>query len=149
MADAKDDIYYTACLLEYIARHTMNWRKDIANYIGVEGIRTIFRLAEVDHCLSFEQVCDELVEFHEIPNGNFAPEKEVEKPPSFLGIGRNYARLVWDIQPDETKYPDALYEIFCSKVSEWMCNYKSAFFYSPRDYILYAYQTACEGSPSS
>lgn len=142
MADAKDDILYVACLIEYISRHTMNRRGDVATAIGVQGIRDLFSDAEVDHCLSFEQVCDEIVTHYNLPNGNFAPEKNVENPPFFLKIGKNYARLVQDAQPDEAKYPEELYRILCSKISEWMCDYRSAFYYSPSDYLLYAYQSA-------
>ena len=141
MADAKDDIFYVASLLEYIARHTMNHRKDVATAIGVQGMKDLFSDAEVDHCLSFEQVCDEVIERYNLTNGDFAPEKDVETPPYFLSIGKNYARLVANAQPDETKYPEELYRILCSKISEWMCDYKSAFYYSPSDYLLYEYQS--------
>lgn len=135
MANYQNDIFYTASLLEYLARKTKNTRKTIAEKIGIDGIREIFRYADVNHCLSFEQVSDELIEQYQIDTGDFAPEEEISSPPDFLAIGQNYANIVVDSEEDPNKYPETLYEVFCSKVAEWMTLYDNAFFYSPRDYL--------------
>ena len=64
--------------------------------------------------------------------------------PSFIDIGKKYARLVEDAQPDETKYPEELYKILMSKVSECMTECNSEFYCSPRDYLLLAYRSKLE-----
>ncbi len=137
---AKNDIFYTATVLEYIARKTKNRRADIAEMIGVDGIRQIYEFADVNHCLPLAQVSDELVKEHRIVEGDYSPESLVNKPPSYTAIGKVYARLVEDAQEDSQEYPKELFLVFKSKIAEWMTNYKSAFFYSPRDYIFHSYQ---------
>ena len=58
----RNDIYYTASLLEYLSRKTKNRRADVARLLGVKGIAGVYEFAEVNHCLSFDQVADELIE---------------------------------------------------------------------------------------
>lgn len=144
MADHKNDIYYTASLLEYLARKTRNRRDDLARYLGVEGIAAVYRFAEVNHCLPFEQVAEELIRLHHIPGGSYYPEalfqEEGRQAPRPTQIGKSYANLVCDIQQDPEQYPQALYDILCSKISTWMTEYHSAFYYSPRDYIRYRWE---------
>lgn len=144
MTDAFNDILYTASLIEYVARETKNKRRDIAQYLGVDGIRSLYELAPMNHCLTFPQVSDETIDRFNIHEGTFAPEKLAKTVPSIIAIGKNYARLVEDAQPDETSYPEELYNILMSKVSEWMTEYNSAFYYSPRDYLLLAYRGELE-----
>lgn len=53
------------------------------------------RLAEVNHCLSFEQVSDELIEDYNISDGTFDTVAECRYTvPSFTSIGRLYQGLV-------------------------------------------------------
>lgn len=140
----EDDIYFTASLLEFTARTTHNRIADVAKAVGVSGIARINQFAQVSHCLSFEENRDELVEKYHIEEGSFdplgtKPEKIAE--PGFLSIGRSYSNLVVDVEKNPENYPQTLYDILCSPVSREMSNYRSAFFCSPRDYLLYAYQT--------
>lgn len=144
MKNHRNDIYYTASLLEYVARRTKNRRSDIARFLGKEGIAFIDRYADINHCLPFEQVSDELIETYRISEGTYYPEalfqNEESTPPKHTQIGKAYANLVCDIQPDPEQYPSALYDVLCSRISEWMTDYRSAFYYSPRDYILYRWE---------
>ena len=41
------------------------------NQIGEDGIKKLLYDAEVDHCLSFEQVSDEVVDYYKIKQGDF------------------------------------------------------------------------------
>lgn len=58
----KNDVLYVCDLIETIARKTKNHRQDVIRHFTKAGIRQRLRLAEVNHCLSFEQVSDELIE---------------------------------------------------------------------------------------
>ena len=139
----EDDIYYTASLLEFLARSTHNRISDVAQALGIDGISWIYEFANVNHCLSFEQVSDEMAERYHLKNGTFdalASKPEGIREPSFLSIGRSYSDLVVDVEKDPAKYPEALYKILNSPISKEMSNYRSAFFCSPRDYLYYAYQ---------
>ena len=60
----RNDYFYVCALIEYIARETKNHRGDIVNQIGEDGIKKLLYDAEVDHCLSFEQVSDEVVDYY-------------------------------------------------------------------------------------
>lgn len=144
MKNHKNDIYYTASLLEFLARRTKNRRADLARMLGKEGISALYHYADVNHCLPFEQVADELIETYSISEGTYFPEAIFRMPgaaaPSPRQIGKSYANLVCDIQADPEQYPATLYDVLCSKISEWMTDYRSAFYYSPRDYLLYRWE---------
>ena len=63
-AKERNDYFYVCALIEYIARETLNHRGDIVKAIGEEGIKKLLHDAEMDHCLSFEQVSDKISEFN-------------------------------------------------------------------------------------
>ena len=67
----KNDVLYVCSLIETIARKTKNHRQDVIRHFTKAGIERQLRLAEVNHCLSFEQVSDELIEDLNIPDGDF------------------------------------------------------------------------------
>lgn len=54
----KDDIFYVCSLIEFISRKTYNHRSDIVGYFNKKDIARQLKSAEVNHCLSFEQVSD-------------------------------------------------------------------------------------------
>ena len=58
----KDDIYYVCCLMEFIARKTKNHRQDVVRHFTKKDLERQLRLAEVNHCLSFEQVSEEIID---------------------------------------------------------------------------------------
>lgn len=60
------------------------------------------RLAEVNHCLSFEQVSDELIEDLNIPEGDFDTAAECRYTvPSATSIGMLYQGLVLSTMKDD------------------------------------------------
>ena len=60
----RNDYFYVCALIEYIARKTKNHRGDVVKKIGEEGIKKLLQDAEVNHCLSFEQVSDEVIDYY-------------------------------------------------------------------------------------
>lgn len=64
----KDDIYYVCTMIEYVARITKNHRKDVVCKLSKKSIEHQLRVAEVNHCLSFEQVADEWIEQYGMHN---------------------------------------------------------------------------------
>ena len=62
----RNDYFYVCALIEYIARETLNHRGDIVSAIGRKGVEKLLHDAEVDHCLSFEQVGDEVISYYKI-----------------------------------------------------------------------------------
>ena len=93
----RNDYFYVCSLIEYIARETKNHRGYIVECIGQEGIENLLYDAEVNHCLSFEQVCDEVVEVYKIKEGKFDTISECQYDvPSFLDIGKLYSIMIED-----------------------------------------------------
>lgn len=68
--DAYDNIFYTASLIEYIGRKTANHRSTVVERIGKKELERLVDLADVNHCLSFEQVSDEIIERYSISKGD-------------------------------------------------------------------------------
>ena len=137
--DYKDDIRYTASLVEAISRLSHNSVYDVVQMIGLEGLQLIDRHASVNHCLPFEQVANEIIAKYRVPIGSYNNESESETCPSYTGIGMSYADVVIQVEDNPEKYPERLLDVMKSKVSAWMHNYKSAFWFSPPDYKAYAY----------
>lgn len=137
-----NDIYYTASLIEYVGRATLNQRSVIANILGEDGIARLLKLANVNHCLSFEQVSDELIARYNIPKGNFDTVSICRyKVPSYKAIGKVYARLAVDVQEEYPSYAAALFAIFTSGIAEKISNFNSSFFFAPRTEVAYNYRT--------
>lgn len=63
------------------------------------------RLAEVNHCLSFEQVSDELIEDYNISDGTFDTVVECRYTvPSFTSIGRLYQGVVLSTMKNDVQH---------------------------------------------
>lgn len=93
----KDDLFYVCTLIEFTARKTNNRRKVIVNALGIKGITKQLCDAQVNHCLSFEQVSEELIEYYKIPTGNFDTITNCSyQIPSFTAIGRLYSYMILD-----------------------------------------------------
>ena len=63
----RNDLFYVCSLIEYTARKTTNRRRVVAEALGEEGIKKQLLDAGVNHCLSFEQVSDKLIEQYHYP----------------------------------------------------------------------------------
>lgn len=110
----RNDFFYVCSLIEYIARQTKNRRRVIVEALGKEGIEKQLYDAEVNHCLSFEQVSDEVIERYKIPEGDFDTITECRyEVPSFMDIGKLYSILIEDCAEPEREV-DELIKIFSS-----------------------------------
>ena len=67
----KDDLFYVCSLIEFTGRKTKNRRKVIVNALGEQGIAKQLQDAPVNHCLSFDQVSEELINTYHIKAGDF------------------------------------------------------------------------------
>ena len=84
----RNDYFYVCALIEYISRATRNHRGDVVRTIGKEGIEKLLYDAQVNHCLSFEQVSDEVIEYYKIKREPLTPFLTVYYDvPSYLDIG--------------------------------------------------------------
>ena len=138
-AKQKDDIFYVCSLLEYIARKTKNRRADLMAYFMKSDIERMVRLAEVNHCLSFEQVSDEVIEEYDIKNGNYDTVAECKYTvPSAQAIGRVYQELIYNCSTNED-YVQTLQAVFRSFISDEISDFNSNVYYSNPDYLKWSY----------
>ena len=134
----KDDLFYVCSLIEYISRKTCNYRKDIIKYFPEEILKWQLKVAEVNHCLSFEQVSDELIEKLNIKNGTFDSEKNCRYTvPTFLSIGRVFQQLILDVCKDDII--KTIIAVYSSFISDEISNFNSAVYYSNPDYLRVSY----------
>lgn len=135
----KKIICFVCTLIEYIARETANHRSDVVKVFSKEDVKRQLRLAEVNHCLTFEQVAGELLEEYHISNGTFDSVKECKyQVPSVTAIGRVYQQLILSIC-GETGIEQALLDVFSSFISDEISDFNSNVYDSNPDYLKWSY----------
>lgn len=135
----KDDIFYVCTLIEYVSRETRNHRKDIISYFDKDDLSRQLRLAEVNHCLTFPQVAEELIEEYNISNGDFDTVAECKYTvPSITSIGRVYQMLVLEVCKDDD-VEQAIIDVFSSFISDEISDFNSNVYYSNPDYLKCSY----------
>lgn len=122
----KNDYFYVCSLIEYIARETKNKRGKITEILGEKGVEKLLYDAEVNHCLSFEQVSDEVIEQYKIPNGDFDTITECKYTiPSFQDIGKLYSIMI----EDRAEIGKELMKIFSSFISDKNSDFRTDVYY--------------------
>ena len=129
-------------LIEYVGRKTRNRRGIIVKTIDIEEIQLLLDAAPENHCLSFEQVSDELIEDYEILEGTFDTVETCKfEVPSATRIGKVYARLIESLSESEEQYAEKMYEVFTSDLPDAISDFNSSLFFAPADEIAYYYET--------
>lgn len=96
--------------------------------------------AEVNHCLSFEQVSDEVIEYYKIKNGDFDIISECKySVPSYLDIGKLYSIMVEDCS-DSGQELEVLIKIFDSLISDEISDFNTGLYYQNPSYLECSYQ---------
>lgn len=136
----KDDLFYVCTLIEFTARKTNNRRKVIVNALGIEGITKQLCDAQVNHCLSFEQVSEELIEYYKIPTGNFDTISNCSyQIPSFIAIGRLYSYMILDCS-EKGRETEELLKIFNSFISDEISDFQTGVYFENPSYLECSYQ---------
>lgn len=136
----KNDYFYVCSLIEYIARETKNKRGVITGILCKKGIEKLLYDAEVDHCLSFEQVSDEVIEQYRISNGDFDTITECKYTiPSFMDIGKLYSIMIEDCA-EPGKEIDELLKIFSSFISDKISDFRTDVYYQNPSYLECSYE---------
>lgn len=139
-AKEQNDYFYVCALIEYIARETHNHRGDIVKAIDRKGIEKLLYDAEVNHCLSFEQVSDEVISYYKITNGEFDTISDCKYPvPSYLDIGKLYSIMIEDCAAPGEEVQE-LINIFSSFISDEISRFQTDLYYQNPDYIECSYR---------
>lgn len=133
-ASEKDDLFYVCSLIEFIARQTKNRRGVVVKCLGESGLKKLLKDACVNHCLSFEQVCDEVVAQYKIPLGDFESVENCKYAvPRYTDIGRLYSIIVLSI--DEEPVVQCV-KVFSSPISDLISNFNSDLYYQNPSYLV-------------
>ena len=136
----KDDLFYVCSLIEFIGRKTKNKRSTIVQILGKKELSRQVSLAEVNHCLSFEQVSDEIIEHFNITDGEFDSVGECKYTlPSVQSIGKVYQRLIISVISEADNLIDVLYKVMSSFISDEISDFNSSVYYSNPDYLKWSY----------
>ena len=136
----KNDLYFVCSLIEFIGRYTKNRNRDIAKKIGKKELLRQLEAASVNHCLTFEEVAADLINFSEITNGDFDSVGNCKyKVPSETSIGKVYRDLILDVKKEDEELIDVLYEVFTSFISDEISNFNSSAYYENPSYLMHSY----------
>ncbi len=136
----KNDLFYTCSLIEYIARETTNTRKAIVDYIGEKGIQKLLKDASVNHCLTFEQVSEEIIETYHIQNGEYDTITGCKYTiPGYMDIGRLYAYMI-EILMENDDVAAAIISVFSSFISNEISNFKTGIYFENLSYLTESYK---------
>ncbi len=136
----QNSVFYVCSLIEYTARKTKNKRKVIVDALGTTGIRKQLYDAEVNHCLSFEQVSDELVEQYKIPQGEFDTITGCQYSiPSETAIGRLYSIIIEDCAEKGDEINEIM-RVFSSFISDKISDFKTDVYYQNPSYLECSYR---------
>lgn len=136
----KNNLFYVCSLIEFIGRKTKNRRATIVKILGEKELERQLEIAEVNHCLSFEQVSDEIIEHFCIKEGDFdSVELCKYNVPNFQAIGKEYQRLIMDVSSEKENIVKVLYAVFESFISDEISDFNSSVYYSSPQYLKYSY----------
>lgn len=136
----RNDYFYVCSLIEYIARQTKNRRGEIIAKLEKTGVEKLLYDAEVNHCLSFEQVSDEVIEQYGIVCGDFDTVSDCKYAvPSFMDIGKLYSIMIEDCA-EEGKETEELMKIFSSFISDKISDFRTDIYFQNPSYLECSYK---------
>ncbi|MGL5152850.1 MAG: hypothetical protein ACRC7N_20015 [Clostridium sp.] len=136
----KNDLFYVCSLIEFIGRKTKNRRGDIVSLIGRKELNRQMNLAGVNHCLSFDEVADEIIEHYKIPIGDFDTVNKCKYTvPSVQSIGKVYQRIILSTMIESEDMVEGMVKVFSSFLSDEISDFNTSVYYSNPDYLRCSY----------
>jgi hypothetical protein len=127
-------------LIEYIARKTTNKRGVIVSTLGEKGIEKQLKDASVNHCLSFEQVSDEIISDYNIPTGDFDTISNCKYDiPSYQDIGKLYSIMICDCAENGNIVSETI-NVFSSFISDEISKFYTDLYYQNPSYLECSYK---------
>lgn len=117
------------------------FENDVNSY-GGQAVNTIF--AQIvrfeNHCLSFEQVSDEIIADYKIPQGDFDTITGCKySVPGAQDIGRLYSIMIEDCA-EEGKEVEELIQLFSSFISDEISRFQTDIYYQNPSYLEASYR---------
>lgn len=139
----KNDLYYVCSLIEFVGRLTKNKNSDLVQAIGTVELGRQLAVAELNHCLTFEQVAAEMIQDFNIKDGTFdSVGASEDKVPHFISIGGVYSDLIIDLANENKRpIPTIMFEVFTSFINEAISDFNSSTFYENPSFIFHSYKS--------
>lgn len=140
-----NDLFYTCGLIEYISRKTQNKPSLVVRFLGSECIARIYDLADIYHSDNIDRVSDDLIEEHNIPNGEFDNIAACEYSiPTHWDIGKIYKRLILAVSAENgDDIVTTLMDVYSSRIVDLIEDYNSSFYYDNPSTIYETYKNGC------
>lgn len=91
------DLFFVCTMIEVVARKTHNRSRDVVEKLSDKVLLHQLKVASVNHCLSFEQVCDEWIEDYAIPEGDYDNIVSYGNDiPTETSVGKIYQTIILD-----------------------------------------------------
>ena len=141
MSVNKDDLFFVCTMIEYVSRTTHNRSRDVVARMSDEELMHQLRVANVNHCLSFEQVCDEWIEQFDIKEGNFDNISSCKyKVPAVTSIGKVFQRLILSVHKEDINLIEDIRKVYNSFIGAKIDDYNSSVYYENPSYIFESYR---------
>ncbi len=139
-AERRNDLFYVCSLIEYIGRVTKNRRGAVVGALDARKIEDQLQDAAVNHCLSFEQVSDEVIEEYGINDGNFDTIEECcEKIPLYTAIGKLYCNMIIDCATADDEVNETV-KMFSSFISDEISDFRTGLYCENPSYLECSYE---------
>lgn len=136
----RNNFFYVCSLIEFTARKTTNKRGTVVHALGETGVKKQLYDAEVNHCLSFEQVSDEIIEQYHISQGSFDTITDCKYTiPGFMDIGKLYSIMIEDCAVPGKEIAEMIH-IFSSFISDEISNFNTDLYYQNPSYLECSYR---------
>ena len=133
MSVNKDDLFFVCTMIEYVSRTTHNRSRDVVARMSDEELMHQLRVANVNHCLSFEQV--------DVKEGTFANISSCKyKVPAVTSIGKVFQRLILSVHKEDINLIEDIRKVYNSFISDEISDYNSSLYCSNPDYIKCSYE---------
>ena len=116
----EDDLFYVCTMIEFVAKETHNRNSDVVSMLSDKTLEHQLKVACVNHCLSFEQVCDEWIEEYGITEGTADNMSNCKYgKASVTAIGREYQKLILDVMECRENVIEVIRKVYGS--SDYKC----------------------------
>lgn len=118
---SEDDIQYVCSLITYIARETRNYVSNIIGYFDTQELQWQLDFAHVNHCLTFEQAAERVIERLNIKEGTYFNGAD---QPSCTDLGLIYSTLIVSFAiHNKVTAVQAIKPVLSSKLSDALSEY--------------------------
>lgn len=143
MPKTENDIMFIGSLVEFISRKTKNRQAVVADIIGYDRLKHIYDYADVNHCLSMEDLYSELCEDITFPIGKYDMSKSYNER-SIKNIylaAKPIAFMTTDMKLNHAEAFNKYWEIIHAEwFTKYLFNWDIELYRQPSYFLVYCYE---------